>query len=192
MLSQSFERRAEHQAYVIEALFAQLFYTDYRTYLKGGANEPLYTPSTSADENSYIYYREDFFASALHEVSHWCIAGHARRQHIDFGYWYVDDGRDATEQAAFEVAEVKPQALEFLFSLAANYPFQVSADNLNGTELALDNFKQAVFNQAQEYFIHGLPKRASLFYEALNAQFNGVLMKDLGQYFIDGKIELQS
>ena len=190
MLSQSFESRVEHQACSIEALFAQLFYTDYRTYLKGGATEPLYTPATSPHENSYIYYREDFFASALHEVSHWCIAGHARRQQMDFGYWYVDDGRDATEQSAFEAAEVKPQALELLFSLAANYPFQVSADNLNGSELALDIFQQAVFNQAQWYFVHGLPKRAGLFYAALSAQFNGVLIADLGKYFIDGKIDL--
>lgn len=183
VLSQLFESRTEHQASVIEGLFAELFYTDYRTYLKGGANEPLYTPATSPRESSCIYYREDFFASALHEVSHWCIAGHARRQQMDFGYWYVNDGRDAIEQAAFEAAEVKPQALELLFSLAANYPFQVSADNLNGSELALDSFKQAVFNQAQCYSIHGLPKRADLFYAALSAQFKGVLMADLGSFF---------
>ncbi len=59
----------------------------------------------------------------------------------------------------------------------------MSADNLNGSELALDSFKQAVFNQAQCYSIHGLPKRADLFYAALSAQFKGVLMADLGSFF---------
>ncbi len=50
------------------------------------------------------------FASALHEISHWCIAGKARRELVDFGYWYCPDGRDAMTQSQFEDVEVKPQA----------------------------------------------------------------------------------
>ncbi len=42
--------------------------------------------------------RTDFFASALHEISHWCVAGKARREQVDFGYWYCPDGRDAMTQ----------------------------------------------------------------------------------------------
>ncbi len=174
MLNNRLNNHKSHKAHDIEVLFKHVFYTDYRTCLAGGASEPLYKPAKNKDENNYIYYREDFFASALHEVSHWCIAGYERRQQIDFGYWYVDDGRDAIEQKAFEAAEVKPQALELLFSLAANYPFQVSADNLNGSALAIDNFKQAVFDQAKHYAVNGLPKRAALFYSALSAHFKGL------------------
>jgi elongation factor P hydroxylase len=183
VLIQPLKSHPDHQAHIVEALFTQLFDTDYGTCLIGGANEPLYKPAVNDCEKSYIYYREDFFASALHEVSHWCIAGNARRQQMDFGYWYVDDGRDAIEQAAFESVEVKPQALELLFSLAANYPFQVSADNLNGSALALDSFSKAVVHQAKCYVKNGLPKRAALFYDALCAHFNGVVMVDLGAYF---------
>jgi elongation factor P hydroxylase len=172
-----------HEAHAVEALFNQVFYTGYQTYLVGGASEPLYKPASNEQENNYIYYREDFFASALHEVAHWCIAGVKRRQQIDFGYWYVDDGRDATEQKAFEAAEVKPQALELLFSLAAKYPFQVSADNLNGSAQAIDDFKQAVFDQAQYYANNGLPKRATLFYSTLSMHFKGLAISELGTYF---------
>lgn len=172
-----------HEAKAVEALFNQVFYTSYQTYLVGGASEPLYKPASNEQQNNYIYYREDFFASALHEIAHWCIAGAKRRQQIDFGYWYVDDGRDAIEQKAFEAAEVKPQALELLFSLAAKYPFQVSADNLDGSSQAIDDFKQAVFNQAKYYAKNGLPKRATFFYSALSMHFKGLALSELGTYF---------
>ncbi len=39
---------------------------------------------------------------------HWCIAGKARRNRVDFGYWYCPDGRDAQTQSQFEDVEVKP------------------------------------------------------------------------------------
>lgn len=175
--------QSTHVAADIEAVFAHVFYADYQTLLVGGASEPLYSPASKACSDNCIHYREDFFASALHEVSHWCIAGHKRRQQVDFGYWYVDDGRSAIEQIAFEAAEVKPQALELLFSLAANYPFQVSADNLNGSAPALNDFKQAVFGQAKYYFKHGLPKRAACFYNALSEHFNGLPMDNLSAHF---------
>ncbi|MEA7548766.1 elongation factor P hydroxylase, partial [Salmonella enterica subsp. enterica serovar Anatum] len=43
-----------------------------------------------------------------YEISHWCIAGKARRELVDFGYWYCPDGRDAQTQSQFEDVEVKP------------------------------------------------------------------------------------
>lgn len=172
-----------HKADHLEAIFARVFYANYQTVLTGGANEPLYTPADQTNTDSTIYYREDFFASALHEVSHWCIAGDKRRQQIDFGYWYVDDGRDDIEQLAFEAAEVKPQAIECLFSLAANYSFQVSADNLNGSTPAIEGFKQAVFDQAKHYCNNGLPKRAAVFYQALSEHFSGLSITDLSSHF---------
>ena len=33
------------------------------------------------------------FNSALHEISHWTIAGKERRLLADLGYWYAPDGR---------------------------------------------------------------------------------------------------
>ena len=60
----------------IEEVFADCFYEDYGTRLQGGASEPLYRPSSGGD--AVIFYREDFAASALHEVAHWCIAGVGR------------------------------------------------------------------------------------------------------------------
>src|SRR3546814_2809228 len=49
-------------------------------------------------------------------VAHWCLAGAARRRQDDYGYWYAADGRDLEQQHLFEQVEVKPQALELLFS----------------------------------------------------------------------------
>lgn len=65
-------------------------------------------------------------------ISHWCVAGKARREQVDFGYWYCPDGRDAMTQSQFEDVEVKPQAFEWLFCVAAGFPFNVSCDNLDG------------------------------------------------------------
>lgn len=184
MLGVKFKPCTVHVASDIEAIFADVFYVAYQTVLIGGATEPLYMPANQQGENNTIYYREDFFASALHEVSHWCIAGKQRRQQIDFAYWYVDDGRNEFEQEAFEAVEVKPQALELLFSLAANYPFQVSADNLIGGAAVPTDFKSAVFEQARYYCDNGLPKRAEFFYRALSAHFNGMSIAESAAYLL--------
>ena len=62
--------------------------------------------------------------------------------------------------------EARPQALEWLFSLACGYRFHVSADNLgapddvNGGNLA---FKQQVLVQALAWQERGLPQRAQRF-----------------------------
>ncbi len=53
-----------------------------------------------------------FYASALHEIAHWCIAGENRCQQVDYGYWYEPNGRSEERQFEFEKVEVKPQALE--------------------------------------------------------------------------------
>ena len=52
-----------------------------------------------------VVYREDYFARALHEVAHWCLAGAERRKLEGYGYWYRPDGRDPREQTEFERAE---------------------------------------------------------------------------------------
>ena len=162
----------------LERVFDRCFLADYRTCLRGGALEPLYQPSTQDDQPNVLWYREDFFASALHEVAHWCIAGDDRRQQVDFGYWYAPDGRDAAQQAAFEAVERKPQALEWYFSLACGYRFRLSADNLGAGEGELpDNsvFRSAVCAQALRWRRDGLPTRAQHFFAALCAEFRSGL-----------------
>ena len=86
----------------LEFVFNQCFAATEHTQLRGGAEEPLYQPASGAGGMHLLFYREDYFASALHEIAHWCIAGSARRRMVDFGYWYAPDGRDAQQQAAFE------------------------------------------------------------------------------------------
>lgn len=165
-----------HNAKDLESIFAGQFSSTYQTILSGGADEPLYSPANDADSKSIIYYREDYFASALHEVAHWCIAGEQRLKQIDFGYWYLPDGRNTAQQEAFQQAEIKPQALEMLFSIASNYPFKISIDNLSASDLdngatskqnADEVFKQAVLEQAKNYCRNGLPARGQTFYTAL-------------------------
>ena len=86
----------------LEAVFNQCFQEGYRTRLYGGAEEPLYQPATASDSYHALRYRADYFASALHEIAHWCIAGRQRRLLSDFGYWYTPEGRSSDQQRAFE------------------------------------------------------------------------------------------
>lgn len=157
----------------LEAIFACCFSARHRTELRGGAREPLYLPAQRDDERNRIYYRDDFFASALHEVAHWCIAGELRRRKVDYGYWYAPDGRDALAQKRFERVERKPQALEWLFSIAAGVRFRVSMDNLDIVEASQRReqercFAKQVLQQTQRYCDQGLPTRAWQFIVALD------------------------
>ncbi|PPS58814.1 hypothetical protein CRX72_23640 [Pantoea sp. BRM17] len=64
-------------------------------FLIKGDDEPIYLPADAESPWHRVVFAHGFYASALHEISHWCIAGDARRQQVDFGYWYCPDGRDA-------------------------------------------------------------------------------------------------
>lgn len=151
-------------------LFNELF-RSLHTELCPGAGEPYYQPASGA-EPAKIFSREDFPASALHEIAHWCIAGPERRQIADFGYWYAADGRDAAEQRAFQSVEVKPQAIEWAFSRAAGMRFRVSIDNLDGVAVDTFGFELAVWQQAMVYYREGLPPRAAQFCRALQQAFS--------------------
>lgn len=156
-----------HQYQDLIKIFNDCFAVQFNTKLVKGGDEPLYLP---ADENrAYhaIFFAHGFFSSALHECSHWLIAGAERRKQVDFGYWYAPDGRTAEQQALFQSVEVKPQALECILSAAAGYPFRVSIDNLNGAESDTDLFKEAVYQQVKKYREQGLSKRAECFRSAL-------------------------
>lgn len=149
-------------------LFNALFLNDENTELVPGDTEPLYLPADGSYPWDRVIFANGFFASALHEVSHWCIAGPARRRMVDFGYWYQPDGRTADQQRLFEMVEVKPQALEWIFSVAAGSRFNLSLDNLSGAQSGREEaFRANVQRQARDYIREGMSRRASLFQQAL-------------------------
>lgn len=154
-------------------LFNDLFRENYRTILVRGGDEPEYLPASKPERPAQVVFARGFFASALHEISHWCIAGEHRRTLYDYGYWYCPDGRTREQQQAFEQVEVKPQALEWLFALAAGSKFHISVDNLAGDGAAdEDGFRRRVNRQVARYLEQGLPARAQMFFDAL-ADFYG-------------------
>lgn len=163
-------------------MFAACFYESENTRLVAGKDEPYYLPAGQSlaptdTVKSYhqLVFAHGFFASALHEIAHWCIAGSKRRQLFDYGYWYAPDGRNAQQQSEFEQVERKPQALEWLFADAAGFPFQVSVDNLSGIEVDRAAFTALVAQQKQAYLQHGLPARAETFRQALLAYYQPAL-----------------
>jgi elongation factor P hydroxylase len=171
---------------LISAVFTDNFFITENTQLIGGAEEPLYTPSLNTEKPHQLFFRENFVSSALHEIAHWCIAGKQRRLQQDFGYWYEPDGRTVDEQMKFESMEIKPQALEWIFSNACGQKFNPSADNLNACEddNADDiNFKQALIKQARQWCkSQQLPPRAKIFIEALTKEFNTTDVYNLEYY----------
>lgn len=131
-------------------LFNHLF-IDKPVILVRGVGEPEYFPAQE-HRPARIEFAHGFFASALHEVSHFCVAGPQRRLLPDFGYWYAADGRSAQQQQLFERVEIKPQALECLFTLACGRSFQVSQDNLFADfDTSSSTFSEDVYQQAQTY-----------------------------------------
>lgn len=154
----------------ITAIFDGVFMPHYQTRLVRGKDEPLYRPADEQTPYHQIIFARGFYASALHEISHWCIAGTKRRQLEDYGYWYLPDGRNAQEQSAFEQAEIAPQALESLFADACGRIFHVSVDNLGGdVEVDRAAFFEKVNTRKQRFLQGGLPTRANALYVALTS-----------------------
>ena len=150
------------------SLFNTLF-SEQQVILVRGNGEPEYFPAKD-NQPARIEFAHGFFQSALHELSHFFIAGEQRRQLSDFGYWYAPDGRTAAQQQAFERVEIKPQALECLFSLACGRDFQVSKDNLFADfDTSTSTFAHDVYQQAKAYITepHTLPRDAKTLLQAL-------------------------
>lgn len=158
---------SQHHYQDLITLFDQAFLLSHNTRLVKGDDEPVYLPAGGHTKHHQIVFAHGFYASALHEISHWCIAGKARRLLEDYGYWYCADGRNAAQQAEFELVEVKPQAIEWAFSVAAGKKFRVSTDNLNGAEPDRVLFEKRVREQVSEYLDTGFPQRAQRFIEVL-------------------------
>ena len=159
----------------LEQVFTRCFEAEFSTRLVGGAIEPLYQPAQDQQQLHSIFYRNDYFASALHEVAHWCLAGAARHERVDYGYWYASDGRDTFAQRAFESVEYKPQALEWIFARASGWRFRISVDNLeafDGSVPDTGEFSQRILAQVHAWQAQGLPSRAQRFFDALLVEFS--------------------
>ncbi|MEE2602610.1 MAG: elongation factor P hydroxylase [Pseudomonadota bacterium] len=163
-------------------MFRATFFHSHTTVLEGGADEPVYRPGNP----HRICYTRDYFRSALHEIAHWCVAGPARRQQEDYGYWYAPDGRNAEQQAEFTRVEVLPQAYEALFCAACGHPFRVSLDNLDGEAGDERDFAMKVHDKALSLLENGLSERPRHWCQTL-ADFYGrtsiSLEKGLGEVF---------
>lgn len=167
------------------ALFESCFLADYNTRLVKGEDEPIYLPQDEGRVHHELYFAHGFFASALHECAHWLVAGKERRKLVDFGYWYVPDGRSEEEQALFQKVEVRPQAIEWILSKAAGYKFRVSVDNLNGADSDITAFKEAVYEQVKSYCAKGLSKRAECLRSALCGFYGTPSQLDIKDFLIE-------
>lgn len=150
-------------------VFNALFHWQNVQLVKGDA-EPEYFPATMQTP-AKIVFAHGYFSSALHEISHWSIAGKHRRTLPDFGYWYAPDGRSAEQQRKFEQVEIKPQAIECLLTWACRKNFHTSKDNLDAKFDVNDSqFDKDVYQQIQIYLTQPdlIPKDALLLIKILN------------------------
>jgi len=157
-----------HQYSDLIAIFNDTFFETYNTKLELGGDEPIYLPADESIDHHRIIFARGFYASALHEIAHWCVAGPERRLLEDFGYWYHPDGRSEQVQAEFERVEIRPQAYEWILSQSAGFPFTVSCDNLSG-DFEPDRlaFMEKVRQEVMAILQHGLPERVRMLSEAL-------------------------
>ncbi len=173
---QPIDDESEQTTWLI-ALFNQLF-AEQNVILVHASDErkdePEYLPATD-NQPAKICFAHGYFASALHEISHWTIAGKQRRKLNDFGYWYAPDGRSEEQQKQFEQFEIKPQAIECLFTLACGRPFQVSQDNLSADFTTKNStFATDVYQLAKD-FLHTpqkLPRDAQILLAVLYKMCN--------------------
>lgn len=56
-------------------IFDGCFAEDFNTRLIKGDDEPIYLPADAEVPYHRIVFAHGFYASGLHEISHWCIAG---------------------------------------------------------------------------------------------------------------------
>lgn len=172
----------KHKIEDLIQIFNDCFFAEYNTKLVKGGDEPIYIPANKDCPHHSIYFAHGYYSSGLHEIAHWLVAGKARRELEDFGYWYEPDGRSEETQRLFEKVEVKPQALEWILATAAGKRFFASSDNLNGNAGDTQPFKQAVYQQVQHYIAKGLPKRAALLRQALVAFYQTKQELDIADF----------
>lgn len=160
-----------HTSQDICTLFNQTFYKTYNTKLIAGGLEPLYQPASKDCSYHQIIFAHDYFASALHEIAHWLVAGEQRRLQVDYGYWYEPDGRDEAQQAAFEKVEVLPQAIEWTLAVSCGFHFDVSSDNLSGLVINRLAFKKKVYQQVLILLNNGFSARTLMLLDACQKRY---------------------
>lgn len=161
----------QHSINDLIILFNRSFEHSENTILVAGDNEPIYLPADENAKQHRIIFAHGFFASALHECAHWCIAGMQRRLQVDYGYWYCPDGRDASQQMEFAKVEAKPQALEWILSQACGHAFVISLDNLSGESVDITPFRQAVLKQIKHFQSQGVNARTERLIQALASYY---------------------
>lgn len=165
-------------------VFNHSFLNEYNTKLELGGDEPIYLPADDKNPHHRIIFARGFYASALHEIAHWCVAGSKRRLLEDFGYWYEPDGRTEQIQSEFEKVEIRPQAYEWILSVSAGFPFNVSCDNLHGDfEPDRIAFMQKVHKEVGQILEQGMPIRVKQLSEALRS-FYHVAPLDVTQFIV--------
>lgn len=155
------------------AIFNHTFYSTYNTKLELGGDEPIYLPADKEFDYHRIIFARGYYASALHEIAHWCVAGPERRLLEDFGYWYEPDGRTEAVQAKFEKVEIRPQAYEWILAKSAGFPFNVSCDNLHG-DFEPDRlaFMTKVHSEVMSILEKGIPQRVAMLSESLRLHYH--------------------
>lgn len=157
-----------HHISDLTQIFDGLFSEAYNTRLIKGEHEPIYLPENADTPYNQVVFAHGFYASALHEIAHWLVAGERRRELEDYGYWYCPDGRSAEQQYEFEKVEIKPQAIEWALSAAAGFDFNVSVDNLNGEQTCRFSFQKRVQAQVFELLEKGFNIRTEQLLKALS------------------------
>ena len=161
------EKHRQHLTQDIIDIFSTLFSEPENTRLIRGDNEPLYLPANNQCDYHQVIFAHGFYASALHEIAHWLVAGPQRRLLEDYGYWYCPDGRTIQQQAEFEQVEIYPQALEAILAYAAGFRFRISVDNLSGAPVDRSVFAQKVYLAARDKLEQGLSRRMQLLVDRL-------------------------
>ena len=162
------DTRMTHDYQDLIKKFNDTFYESFNTRLELGGDEPVYLPADIGHDYHRIVFARGFYASALHEIAHWCVAGPERRRLEDFGYWYEPDGRTAQVQAEFEKVEIRPQAYEWILAVSAGFAFNVSCDNLNGDfEPDRRLFMTQVHAEVMSILDSGIPPRVLMLSKAL-------------------------
>jgi elongation factor P hydroxylase len=136
------------------------YLNQFNTQIVGGFVEPFYKASIN-HKHAEIQFSYSYIRSALHELSHWCVAGEERRKSDDYGYWYAVDGRNQQQQDEFFKLEIKPQSIEWAFSIICGVEFEASVDNLNNSVKGIDEFNENLVIQMQEYLTDGFSKRVT-------------------------------
>lgn len=168
----------QHDYKDLIAVFNETFEHDFNTKLEKGNDEPIYIPADIVYEqyplahHHRVMFAHGYYASGLHEIAHWLVAGEQRRQKVDYGYWYIADGRNAKQQKAFEKVEVVPQAIEWIIAVAAGFDYKVSADNLSGIEIDRAGFQHQIYDQVKTFLEDGLSPRTQSLVIALQKFYN--------------------